>query len=102
MSQNFDWTLLSFQPFDCRPFRSISAYSGPFAPDFAPGFAPGNLAQRQSSLSWSRCVLPRALTRRTLDIQLEAEPIRIRKQLLNAHLRDLSLKQIADDGLVFV
>src|SRR6266581_3339801 len=40
MSQKFDWTLLSFQPIDCRPSRSTSAYSGPFAPDFAPGFAP--------------------------------------------------------------
>jgi hypothetical protein len=40
MSQNFDWTLLSFQPFDCRPLESISVSSGPFAPDFAPGFAP--------------------------------------------------------------
>jgi hypothetical protein len=42
MSQNFDWTLLSFQPIDCRPLESISAYSGIFAPTFAPSFAPGN------------------------------------------------------------
>ena len=40
MSPKFDWTLLSFQPIDCRPLESISAYSGPFAPNFAPGFAP--------------------------------------------------------------
>jgi hypothetical protein len=40
MSQNFDWTLLSIQPIDCRPLLPISAYSGHFAPDFAPGFAP--------------------------------------------------------------
>jgi len=37
-SQSFDWTLLSFQPVGCRPFRSILAYSGPFAPGFAPDF----------------------------------------------------------------
>jgi hypothetical protein len=40
MSQNLDWTLLSFQSLDCRLLESILAYSGPFAPDFAPGFAP--------------------------------------------------------------
>ena len=41
MSQNFYWTLLSFQPLDCRPLESIPVYFGTFAPDFAPGFAPG-------------------------------------------------------------
>jgi len=40
MSQNFDWTLLSIQPVDCRPLVPVSVYSGHFAPDFAPGFAP--------------------------------------------------------------
>ena len=37
MSRNKQWTLLSCQPLGSRTFRSISAYSGPFAPDFAPG-----------------------------------------------------------------
>ena len=36
---------LSLQPLDWRPFWSVSAYSGLFAPDFAPG----NLAQRERS-----------------------------------------------------
>ena len=40
MSQTLDWTLLSFQPLDCRPFRSVSVCLGPFAPDFAPGLPP--------------------------------------------------------------
>jgi hypothetical protein len=42
MSQNIVWMLLLFQPVSCREMLSISAYSGPFAPDFAPGFAPGS------------------------------------------------------------
>src|SRR5689334_2581629 len=49
MSQKIDWTLLSFQPVDCRPLLPISVFLGSFAPDFAPGFAPGSLAQR----SWA-------------------------------------------------
>ena len=32
------------------------------------------------------------LAKTTLDIQLEAEPIPVRKQLLDTHLRDPSLK----------
>src|SRR5262249_54701963 len=36
MSRSLDWTLLSFQPLDCRPLQPISAYSGPFAPDLPP------------------------------------------------------------------
>jgi len=40
MSQTILWTLLSFQPVDCRPVEFVSAYSGGFAPDFAPGLAP--------------------------------------------------------------
>jgi hypothetical protein len=40
MSRRFDWTLLSFQPFDCRPLLRISVCSDLFASDFAPGFAP--------------------------------------------------------------
>jgi hypothetical protein len=77
MSQNFDWTLLSFQPFDCRPFRSISAYSGPFAPDFARGFAPGKSARRDLGLSWVRYALSPTVRARTLDLEFETEPIRV-------------------------
>jgi hypothetical protein len=38
MSPYFQWASLSFQRFQCRPFRPILAYSGPLAP-FCPALA---------------------------------------------------------------
>ena len=42
MSQKFHWTLLSFQPVDCRPLRPISTYSAPFAPVLPPALPPNS------------------------------------------------------------
>ena len=60
MSQNFDWTLLSIQPLDCRPLLPISAYSGHFAPGFAPEIYPQPLGFRpkDTTLSSARRELP--------------------------------------------
>src|SRR5262245_18608214 len=62
-SRNSEWALLSFQPFHCRPFRFISADSGPFSPDLAPGFAPevGRKPPDPSSRIGSVCPTARVL-----------------------------------------
>jgi hypothetical protein len=87
MSRIFDWTLLSFQPVDCRLFRSISAYSGLFAPDFAPGFAPEVIAPHQLEYSsWT----PGRLVSGLQALERRRGPQNLRFVLLGIHGQRLS------------
>jgi hypothetical protein len=71
--------LLSFQPIDCRPSRSISVYSGPFAPDFAPGFAPDNSVRSDRALTGARYARRTTGWAGSMDIELQSKSIRVDK-----------------------
>jgi hypothetical protein len=94
MSQNFDWTLLSFQPIDCRPFRSISVYSGPFAPDFAPGFAPDWI---HAAVTWILPVRPDRGLRITIST---SRPRSMRPSLPGMSVRSFDMTCVTLGSLV--